>query len=206
MSSGIISFKYTSNVPVLIFDSRKFLAKQQGGYLSSLVEKSFNAFSISEETEVPANKGGEVKAPSLPSSPANSDDGYSPSPSGFLPNYSSQALNNKQNNFQLAKSDSVKDVNSYATSLIQINEYASSSQKPNFGTLNNAHYNKQQSYSPRSQMSPIGGYNQRFNSAEGIQRKRYHTAPREKHRVRASRYPKKLSLSPDDECQIYVFI
>ncbi|KAK6628869.1 hypothetical protein RUM43_002686 [Polyplax serrata] len=139
--------------------------------------------SNNEETEVPANKGGELKAPSLPSSPANSDDGYSPSPSGFLPNYSSQALNNKQNNFQLAKSDSVKDVNSYATSLIQINEYASSSQKPNFGTLNNAHYNKQQSYSPRSQMSPISGYNQRFNSAEGIQRKRYHTAPREKHRV-----------------------
>lgn len=126
---------------------------------------------------------------SPPPSPAKTDD-YSPSRIIFSSNYPTQSMNNKISNFSLDKSDGIytnaKDLNSIYATPTQSNDYNLTSQKSSNGGLATLHYKNFQSstiVSSRGQTSPVNGFNQRINPMDTTQRKRYHTAPREKHRV-----------------------
>lgn len=156
---------------------------------------------VTDEPELPVDKieNSEEKNLSPPPSPENSDDDYSPSRTGYSTNYSSQTLNNKINNIMSDKNDkSNKNLTSIlSTPFIQTNEFNSmNSQKNNnggnggggggVGTFTGLLYKTHQTttaIATRGQISPVNGLTQRFNTVEGNQRKRCHTAPREKHRV-----------------------
>lgn len=144
---------------------------------------------------------------SPPPSPAATNGSYSPQRVGFSPSsYTSQQpiLNNtystngnyspnKLSNLSVEKSDALYSgsVTSsvYAVPSQQQNGHASPPQKGSSNTLSNLHYRSLQTaavIAPRGQVQPLNGFSQRSNSTETSQRKRYHTAPREKHRVGAN--------------------
>lgn len=97
---------------------------------------------------------------------------------------------NKMNSYSLDKNEIYSNSNihnhkeaAYVVPVQSLNGLPSSPSKTTTGTLSSLHYRSLQTaaaIAPRSAATPVPAYSGR---GETTQRKRYHTAPREKHRV-----------------------